>query len=64
MNKHVPHAIKTKKDRQVNPILKQYVMSWVWRHNHKEGDGFKIIGERRAYYRDGEDAIVMRWEHP
>jgi hypothetical protein len=45
LNRHVPHPLKTKMDKKVNPLLKQYVMSWVWRHNHKIGDGFGLVGD-------------------
>jgi ribosomal-protein-alanine N-acetyltransferase len=26
--------------------------------------GFEIVGRRKRYYRDGEDALIMRWVNP
>jgi len=44
LNKHVPSAVNTKKDHQINPLLENYVMEWAWRHNHRGEDGFKAAG--------------------
>lgn len=27
-----------------------------------QGEGFKLVGKRKNFYRDGEDAATMRWQ--
>ena len=40
LQKHVPQSLHTKKGHKKNPLINIYVNEWVWRHNHREGNGF------------------------
>ena len=44
LNKHLPSSIHTKREHDVNPRLKLYVMEWAWRHRHQGEDGFSLLG--------------------
>eukprot|EP00959_Pyramimonas_sp_CCMP1952_P321020 6718171-Pyramimonas_sp.AAC.1 len=44
LQKHIPQSLHTKKGRKKNPMIETYVNEWVWRHNHREGNGFKMVG--------------------
>ncbi|CAK0825908.1 unnamed protein product, partial [Prorocentrum cordatum] len=44
LQKHIPQSLHTKKGRKKNPMIETYVNEWLWRHNHREGNGFKMVG--------------------
>ena len=46
----IPQQVKTKKDHDVNPLLKDYAHVWLYRVNHRNLDGFETLG---GYIRKG-----------
>jgi hypothetical protein len=45
LKKNIPNSVHSKSDHAVNPMLREYVMAWAWRHNHREEDGFASVGK-------------------
>jgi len=44
LGRGIPDEIHTKKDHAMNPVLEDYVWSWLYRVNHRNEDGFAKLG--------------------
>ena len=45
LQKSIPSSIHTKAGHKMNPLIEDYTWSWLYRQNHKNQDGLKLIGK-------------------